>query len=36
MIHRGERRIWQRRYWEDRIRTDRNFAIRFDYVHFIQ
>ncbi|MGA8277014.1 MAG: transposase [Rhodanobacteraceae bacterium] len=29
----GERGIWQRRYWEHRIRDDRDFAAHVDYVH---
>jgi len=31
---RGERGIWQRRYWEHTIRTDRDFAAHMDYTHF--
>ncbi len=31
---RGERGIWQRRYWEHTIRDDRDFAAHMDYVHF--
>ena len=31
---RGERGIWQRRYWEHAIRNDRDFAAHVDYVHF--
>ena len=31
---RGERGIWQRRYWEHAIRDDRDFASHIDYVHF--
>jgi len=31
---RGERGIWQRRYWEHTIRTDRDFAAHIDYTHF--
>jgi len=34
MIHRGERGIWQRRYWEHTIRDDRDYAIHMDYIHF--
>jgi putative transposase len=34
MIHRGERGIWQRRYWEHTIRDDRDYAAHTDYVHF--
>jgi putative transposase len=31
---RGERRIWQRRYWEHLIRDDANMQAHMDYVHF--
>ena len=31
---RGERGIWQRRYWEHTIRDDRDYAAHIDYVHF--
>ena len=34
MTRRGERGIWQRRYWEHTIRTDRDFAAHMDYTHF--
>jgi hypothetical protein len=34
MTRRGERGIWQRRYWEHTIRDDRDFAGHFDYIHF--
>ncbi|MBD9514839.1 REP-associated tyrosine transposase [Pseudomonas sp. PDM22] len=30
----GERGIWQRRYWEHRIRDDRDFKRHVDYIHF--
>lgn len=30
---RGEREIWQRRYWEHAIRDERDFAAHVDYVH---
>jgi putative transposase len=30
---RGERGIWQRRYWEHRIRDDADFRAHMDYVH---
>jgi putative transposase len=33
MFRRGERGIWQRRYWEHTIRDDRDFAVHFDYIH---
>ncbi len=32
-VHRGERGIWQRRYWEHAIRDERDFAAHVDYVH---
>jgi hypothetical protein len=31
---RGERGIWQRRYWEHTIRDDRDYAAHMDYTHF--
>ena len=31
---RGERGIWQRRYWEHTIRNDRDYSVHMDYVHF--
>ena len=31
---RGERGIWQRRFWEHTIRDARDYAIHMDYVHF--
>jgi hypothetical protein len=34
MISRGERSIWQRRYWEHTIRDDRDFADHMDSTHF--
>jgi putative transposase len=30
----GERGIWQRRYWEHLIRDERDFANHVDYVHY--
>ena len=30
---RGERGIWQRRYWEHAIRDERDFARHADYIH---
>jgi putative transposase len=32
-IERGERGIWQRRYWEHLIRDERDFSAHMDYVH---
>jgi putative transposase len=34
MIRRGERGIWQRRYWEHTVRDQQDFATHFDYIHF--
>jgi len=34
MVRRGERGIWQRRYWEHTIRDARDYAIHMDYTHF--
>jgi len=34
MTDRGERGIWQRRYWEHTICDDRDFAAHMDYTHF--
>jgi putative transposase len=31
---RGERGIWQRRYWEHTIRGERDYAAHMDYIHF--
>jgi putative transposase len=33
-IRRGERGIWQRRYWEHTIRDDSDYAAHIDYIHF--
>jgi len=33
-MEKGERGIWQRRYWEHLIRDDRDLAMHVDYVHF--
>ncbi|UXJ52816.1 REP-associated tyrosine transposase [Pseudomonas citronellolis] len=30
----GERGIWQRRYWEHRIRDEQDFSRHVDYIHF--
>jgi len=34
MKRRGERGIWQRRYWEHAIRDDRDYTANVDYIHF--
>ncbi len=33
-MRRGERGVWQRRFWEHTIRDDRDYALHMDYVHF--
>jgi putative transposase len=33
-VRKGERGIWQRRFWEHTIRDDRDYAIHMDYIHF--
>jgi putative transposase len=30
----GERGIWQRRYWEHTLRDERDFTRHLDYIHF--
>ena len=30
----GERGIWQRRYWEHTLRDENDFARHLDYIHF--
>jgi putative transposase len=32
-VRRGERGIWQRRYWEHLIRDEADYQARMDYVH---
>ena len=33
-VRKGERGIWQRRFWEHTIRDDRDYRSHMDYVHF--
>lgn len=33
-IMRGERGIWQRRFWEHAIRNERDYETHMDYLHF--
>ena len=33
-ISKGERGIWQRRYWEHMIRNDRDFEQHVNYIHY--
>lgn len=32
-LKRGERGIWQRRYWEHTVRDERDYAAHVDYIH---
>ncbi len=33
-VKRGERGIWQRRFWEHAIRDDRDYEMHMNYVHY--
>jgi putative transposase len=33
-VRRGERGIWQRRFWEHTIRDENDYAAHMDYIHF--
>jgi putative transposase len=33
-IEKGERGLWQRRYWEHLIRNERDYARHVEYIHF--
>jgi len=33
-VHRGERAIWQRRYWEHCIRDEADYRRHVDYIHY--
>ena len=33
-LHRAERGIWQRRFWEHTIRDERDYVALMDYIHF--
>jgi putative transposase len=33
-VHKGERGIWQRRYWEHLIRDDKDYERHVDYIHY--
>lgn len=33
-VDKGERGVWQRRYWEHMIRDERDYARHVDYIHF--
>ena len=32
--HRNERLVWQRRFWEHAIRTDDDWRVHMDYIHY--
>jgi putative transposase len=32
--HKGERGIWQRRYWEHTVRDEQDYVRHVDYIHF--
>ena len=32
--HRGEKQIWQRRFWEHSIRNERDWHNHMDYIHY--
>jgi len=34
MQMKGERGIWQRRFWEHTIRDERGYQLHFDYIHY--
>jgi putative transposase len=33
-LRKGERGIWQRRYWEHTLRDERDYSRHVDYIHF--
>lgn len=33
-VNKGERGIWQRRYWEHMIRDEQDYARHVDYIHY--
>jgi putative transposase len=33
-LRKGERGIWQRRYWEHMIRDEQDYARHVDYIHY--
>jgi putative transposase len=34
--HRGEYRLWQRRFWEHTIRDDRDYQHHVNYIHWVR
>ena len=32
--HKGEKAIWQRRFWEHQVRDDRDFVNHLEYIHY--
>jgi putative transposase len=33
-VAKGERGVWQRRYWEHTLRDENDFERHYDYIHF--
>jgi putative transposase len=33
-LRKGERGIWQRRYWEHLVRDEEDYARHVDYIHY--
>ena len=33
-VRKGERGIWQRRFWEHQIRDEKDFEMHIDYIHY--
>jgi putative transposase len=33
-LNKGERDIWQRRYWEHQIRDEQDWQVKLDYIHY--
>ena len=33
-VKRGERAVWQRRYWEHHLRDERDYRNHIDYIHY--
>jgi putative transposase len=33
-LRKGEKAVWQRRFWEHQIRDEADFAYHYDYIHF--
>jgi putative transposase len=33
-VQKGEQAVWQRRFWENQVRDERDFARHVDYIHY--